>query len=383
MGEHPSPPGVECGVEKWRTNLLHRLSLRVLPQLAGFSTDPTFRWRKHGVMFVPGLGAFAVFRIAKEIAPFTNPLVVLALSGVMSFFLALWAYRMARRESFSAIFKTDGWKRIGWIGGWVGCVYGVQLSLLVLALLRVFVGYDFLAHPDGPAMMALIIPTMAVARDAFEIGLVRAKELSGTPIVTFPDGASFRGFLFAEPGVLAKWVFPAGLATGMVALGIGALGGWGVTELVQCLAVTLVAGTIALGAYYYGQDPDRGRILFQQTPWLQVLRLWWWPSLTFAGTYYLVLIGGMVYVVGQDPMQGVFLPLLGGMVAGILTLYFLYLGNRVAVEVRIGLTVPDSLQRCPFVMGILSKVKGESPAQPSEAPLPLQPHILEPSGQRK
>ena len=111
-------------------------------------------------MFVPGLGAFAVFRIAKEIAPFTNPLVVLALSGVMSFFLALWAYRMARRESFSAIFKTDGWKRIGWIGGWVGCVYGVQLSLLVLAILRVFVGYDFLAHPDGPAMMALIIPTM-------------------------------------------------------------------------------------------------------------------------------------------------------------------------------------------------------------------------------
>jgi len=67
--------------------MLHRLSLRVLPQLTGFSTDPAFRWRKHGVMFVPGLGAFAVFRIAKEIAPFTNPLVVLALSEVRHYFL--------------------------------------------------------------------------------------------------------------------------------------------------------------------------------------------------------------------------------------------------------------------------------------------------------
>lgn len=363
--------------------MLHRLSLRVLPQLTGFSTDPAFRWRKQGVMFLPGLGAFAVFRVAQEIVPATNLFVLLALSGVLSCFLALWAYRMARRESFAAIVKTDGWKRIGWIGGWVGCVYGVQLSLLVLALLRVFLKYDFLAHPDGPAMMALIMPTMAVARDAFEIGLVRAKELSGTTIVTFPDGASFRWFLFSEPGVLAKWVFPASLATGMVALGIAALGEWGKTEFVQCVTVTLVAGTIAIGAYYYGQDPDRGWILFQQTPWLQVLRLWWWPSLTFAGTYYLVLIGGVVYVVGQNPMHGVLLPLLGGIAAGMLTLYFFFLGHRLAVEVRSGQPVPDSLQGCPFVLGMLSTLQSESSQQHSEVPQPVQPHMVEQSRQRK
>jgi hypothetical protein len=85
----------------------------------------------------------------------------------------------------------DGARRIGWILAWIGFVYGVQLSLLVLALLWL-VGYDYAKHPNGPAMMAMIIPSTAVARDAFEIGYVRWLEASGRPFVTFPDGAGLR-----------------------------------------------------------------------------------------------------------------------------------------------------------------------------------------------
>jgi hypothetical protein len=70
-------------------------------------------------------------------------------------------------------------------------VYGVQLSLLVLALLWL-VGYDYLKHPDGPAMMAIIISCTSVARDAFEIGHVRKMALMGRPFPTFPDGAALR-----------------------------------------------------------------------------------------------------------------------------------------------------------------------------------------------
>ncbi len=80
------------------------------------------------------------------------------------------------------------------MAGWIGFVYGVQLSLLVLALLWL-VGYDYLKHPDGPAMMAIIIACTAVARDAFEIGHVRKMALMGRPFPTFPNGMALRSLL--------------------------------------------------------------------------------------------------------------------------------------------------------------------------------------------
>ena len=56
---------------------------------------------------------------------------------------------MGRAESYERIYRTDGPGRLLWIGGWIGFVYGVQLSLLVLALLALFVDYNFLVHPEG------------------------------------------------------------------------------------------------------------------------------------------------------------------------------------------------------------------------------------------
>ena len=90
--------------------------------------------------------------------------------------------------------REDSRGLLTWMAGWIGFVYAVQLSLLVLALLWL-VGYDYLKHPDGPAMMAMIISCTAVARDAFEIGHVRKVSLMGRPCPTFPNGLALRSLL--------------------------------------------------------------------------------------------------------------------------------------------------------------------------------------------
>ncbi len=152
--------------------MLHRMALRVLPSLSLAVTEHSVRKKKRIVMFVPGLVAFAVYRVAKLLLPLSEPIVLLAVSGLVSLVTALLAYRVGRATAWGKILREDGNRLLLWLGGWIGFVYGVQLSLLVLALLWL-VGYDYLKHPDGPAMMAIIIACTSVARDAFEIGHVR------------------------------------------------------------------------------------------------------------------------------------------------------------------------------------------------------------------
>ena len=152
--------------------MLHRMALRVLPSLSLAVTEQAVRKKKRIVMFVPGLVAFAVYRLAKLLLPLSEPIVLLVVSGLVSLVTALLAYRVGRATAWGKILREDGNRVLLWLGGWIGFVYGVQLSLLVLALLWL-VGYDYLKHPDGPAMMAIIIACTSVARDAFEIGHVK------------------------------------------------------------------------------------------------------------------------------------------------------------------------------------------------------------------
>ena len=138
--------------------MLHRLALRVLPSLTLAVTEDSVRKRKRLVMFVPGLVAFAVYRAAKQGFSLAEPMTLLLLSGLISMVTALCAYRVGRGLPFARLVGADGARRIGWVLAWIGFVYGIQLSLLVLALLWL-VGYDYAQHPDGPAMMAIIIPS--------------------------------------------------------------------------------------------------------------------------------------------------------------------------------------------------------------------------------
>jgi hypothetical protein len=313
------------------------------------------RKKKRIVMFVPGLVAFAVYRVAKLLLPLSEPIVLLVVSGLVSLVTALLAYRVGRATAWGKIVREDGSRLLLWLSGWIGFVYGVQLSLLVLALLWV-VGYDYLKHPDGPAMMAIIIACTSVARDAFEIGHVRKAALMGRPFPTFPDGAALRTMVGSHAMELGPWV-AVGLVVGALGASLGHLiEASQVAALVQLAAVAMLGGGIALCAYFAGLRP--------QTSWTQellqtkageLLKYWWWPGLSFAATYYLVAAGCVIFLLKQPGIPTAYAMAVGGFVTGMMALYCYYLGFRRQVEEQQGQTMSSALLRCPFVMGILGK----------------------------
>ena len=356
--------------------MLHRLALRVLPSLAVEVTEVEVRRRKRWVMLVLGLVAFVIFRAVKQIDPLSDSLVLLGVSGLISAVTALWAYRMGRQVALATIWRQDGAQRVRWVVGWIGFAYGVQLSLLVLALLRVLVHYDFLRHPDGPAMMAIIIACTSVARDAFEIGHVRKLQYQARPVLTFPDGAALRGLLSERPGIVAAWSALAAVVALVLAAGAAMVGQWGGSELGQLIVVTIAAGSAALAAYLAA---ERGSVRhgWRALGWSTLFQFWWWPGLVFGATYYLVVLGVSVFVVCHAPALWS-LGLMAAVVGALMALYGFYLGHRRRYENRIQTVVPASVLRCPFVMNLLSKGRTGGP----DGSVPRPEMLAEPTGRR-
>ena len=338
--------------------MLHRMALRVLPSLSLAVTEASVRKKKRIVMFVPGLVAFAVYRLAKLLLPLSEPIVLLIVSGLVSLVTALLAYRVGRVTAWGKIVREDGSRLLLWIGGWIGFVYGVQLSLLVLALLWL-VGYDYLKHPDGPAMMAIIISCTSVARDAFEIGHVRKIALMGRPFPTFPDGAALRTMVGNLAMGLAPWVV-TGLVVGALGASLGHLVESNqVAALIQFSAVAVLGGGVALCAYLGGLRPQASWTQgLLQTKTTELFKYWWWPGLSFAATYYLVAAGCVIFLLRQPGIPTSYAMACGGVVTGMMALYCYYLGSRRQVEEQQGQTMSSALLRCPFVMGILGKSTG-------------------------
>ena len=335
--------------------MLHRMALRVLPSLSLAVTEDSVRKQKRIVMFVPGLVAFGIYRLAKHMLPLTEPVVLLLVSGMVGLITALLAYRVGRRTAWRVISHEDGIKMLTWMAGWIGFVYGIQLSLLVLALLWL-VGYDYLQHPDGPAMMAIIISCTAVARDAFEIGHVRKIGLMGRPFPTFPNGVALRGLIGSRTAEVGPWIV-AGLIVGAAGALLGHITESGqVAVLIQLSAVTLLGGAIALCAYLGGLRPNASWTagLLKTKP-SELLKYWWWPGLAFASTYYLVAAGIVIFLLRQPGIPTAYAVVGGGLVAGMMALYGYYLGDRRQVEEQQGQGLSNALLRCPFVMGILGK----------------------------
>ena len=120
--------------------------------------------------------------------------------------------------------------------------------------------------------------------------------------------------------------------------------------------VTLAAGTVGLLAYFAGQgDRTTFASRLAATSWGELMKFWWWPGLAFAATYYLVLVGGCLYVLKQPMNSMALFAGVAGLVGGIMPLYCYYLGYRREIESRQPGGVPSALLRCPFVMGILGK----------------------------
>ena len=331
------------------------MALRVLPSLSLAVTEETVRKQKRIVMFVPGLIAFGVYRLVKPLVPIADPLVLLTVSSLVAAVTSVLAYRVGRSAPWSVMVRQDGARLLSWLTGWIGAVYGVQLSLLVLTLLWIM-NYDYLQHPDGPAMMAIIISCTAVARDAFEIGHVRKLSLSGRPFLTFPDGEQFRALMQRKVSQSGLWAL-AGLGLGaMASLPGAAIADAQGAALAQLLSVTVVGGGLALCAYFGG--------LYPSVPWVhtlrrtapgEVLKYWWWPGMAFASTYYLVTMGVLLFVARQPTITPVSAAMMGALVTAMMGLYGYYLGDRRHIEDEQAPQLSTGMLRCPFVMGILGK----------------------------
>jgi len=317
------------------------------------------------VMFTAGLVAYACSQAMKLLLPNGNIWSLLLTSGLTASVIALAAFAIGRGASFASLQDADEPRLLGWLGAWIGFVYGIQLSLMVLALLKVVVRYDFLLHPDGPAMMAIIIACTSVARDAFEIGHIRRLQKSAKPIVTFPDGSALRAMLATGSFRIIGPVVGAAAITVLVALSAAEASVVAASDLGQLIIVSLVSATLGLGMYLSSKEPDR--------PWLQtlrgsggaeLLRFWWWPGLAFGATYYLSLQGVVLFMAGADLQSRGLQSLLAGSVGAGMALYCYYLGQRRAIEDGLNRNVPSSLLRCPFVLSILSKGKAATSETP-------------------
>lgn len=335
--------------------MLHRMALRVLPSLTLAVTEDAVRRQKRIVMFVPGLVAFGVYRLAKHLVPITEPFVLLAVSSLVAMVTALLAYRVGRAASWSSITSQDGLRLLGWVVGWIGAVYGVQLSLLVLTLLWIM-HYSYLQHPDGPAMMAIIISCTSVARDAFEIGHVRKLSVLGRPFLTFPDGKELRLLVQRQASSLGIWAL-AGLGLGAIAsLSGAALDDAHNSALAQLLGMTVLAGGLALCAYLGGLNPAGSWVqTFRQMAPAELLKYWWWPGMAFASTYYLVAMGLVLFVAKQPAIAPGVAAAMSALVAAMMAVYGYYLGYRRYVENEEAPQLSSGMLRCPFVMGILGK----------------------------
>ncbi len=336
------------------------MALRVLPSLSLAVTEDSVRKQKRIVMFVPGLVAFGVYRLAKHLVPLTEPLVLLTVSSLVAMVTAVLAYRVGRSASWPVIVREDGSRRLVWLAGWIGAVYGVQLSLLVLALLWL-VGYSYFQHPDGPAMMAIIISSTAVARDAFEIGHVRKLAVLGRPFLTFPDGVALRALLQSRVSQLGHWVTVGLGVGGLVTLSGHAFVDEQMAALAQLLGVTILGGGLALCAYFCGlRSPASWVETLRRTAPTELLKYWWWPGMAFASTYYLVVMGLLLFV-GRQPGIATEQAVVGGaLVTAMMALYGYYLGHRRQVEDEQAPQLSSGMLRCPFVMGILGKTAGAS-----------------------
>lgn len=341
--------------------MLHRLSLRVLPQLNALVTDTPVRKRKRIVMLVPGLVAFGIYHLLKPVLPLSEPVMLLGLSGCICMLAAIWSYRKGRGVTLMESWRQDGVQRWVWLLGWIGLVYGIQLSLLVLAILQVFVEYDFLLHPEGPAMMAIIISCTSVTRDAFEIGHVQRLTHEGVVVPTFPDGEALRKWIPQEIAVIVKWSTLASMMGVTASWLLFRMGPIELQPIIQSLFVPVIIASIGMKSFFFGealytQNAGGGRL----RTWLSSLWFWMWPNLTFSVTYFLVLMGmtAFLFRVEQIPQAGFMA--MAACTAMLMTVYTLFLGWRKSYEEEL-VGIPESIQRCPFVMGMLQGSKASEP----------------------
>src|SRR2546425_540857 len=176
---------------------------------------------------------------------------------------------------------------------------------MVLALLEVAT-YDYHDHPDGPAMMALIIASMSVARDAFEIGHVRWLQQQGRPLVTLPDGKALWALVTGRADLWAVRVAVTTVAVGLVYLALTVMMPAATTDLGELIVIGVLAGAACTLAFVQGLHPSlRTWEGLMRYSWRELLRFFLWPGMAFGWTYYLIADGAISFLMAvSDPPVG-------------------------------------------------------------------------------
>jgi hypothetical protein len=92
-----------------------------------------------------------------------------------------------------------------------------------------------------------------------------------------------------------------------------------------------------------------------ETKLAELVKYWWWPGLAFTSTYYLVVMGTLLFLVKQPTISTMQAALSGSLVTAMMAVYCYYLGYRRSIEEQQGQSLSGAILRCPFVMGILGK----------------------------
>lgn len=337
--------------------MLHRMTMRVVPSLTVAVTEDSFRKRKRILMLFPGLLAYPLYKVLQRIGWHDDIVALLLAGGLFSAVVAVVSYAYGRERRVLDVLREGGVRGLAWIGLWIGFFYGVQLSLMVLALLKV-VTYSYSEHPDGPAMMALMIAPTSAARDAFEIGHLRLLQQQGRPFVTFPDGKALWALVTGRGDLWAVLVAAATLAVGLAYGAMAMMASLAATDWGQFVVIGILSGLVCTVAFVQGLQPGitmgEG---WRRYSWRELLRFFLWPGVTFGWTYYLVMLGAMNFVLAvPDPSVWSRVFLTAG-VGGLMSLYGYYLGRCRWQEEQQHATIPPSLLRCPFIMGILTAKK--------------------------
>lgn len=94
-----------------------------------------------------------------------------------------------------------------------------------------------------------------------------------------------------------------------------------------------------------------------QYSWRELLRFFIWPGMTFGWTYYLITLGAISFLMAVPNPPAWTRILITAGIGGLMSLYGYYLGRCRWQDEKLHATIPPSLLRCPFILGILTSKK--------------------------
>ena len=130
------------------------------------------------------------------------------------------------------------------------------------------------------------------------------------------------------------------------------------TDLGQLGIIGVLVGMACTLAFVQGLQPAMTAWEgLMQYSWRELLRFFMWPGMTFGWTYYLIALGAISFLLAiPNPSTWTRILITAG-IGGLMGLYGYYLGRCRWQEEKLHATIPSSLLRCPFIVGILTSKK--------------------------